>query len=189
MNTVPIVDGTAAEITSAIDQIANCATNHLSRLSSVRLLKFELWLPEGVRDEENRLFQAFAESFRQFLAYDGLFPFCLWRREQVGNRRRYLCAWFLGDFSSPLVNGYFKVAATIWQKTLGFRKDKGEIRWPQGNPYGQPMANGTKIKEGWSDDLQVTAICNQWLAEMRRCASQVQDPHRVLQTFGAVHQY
>lgn len=187
MNTAPFTDN--PDIATAIDQIANYATNHLRRLPAIRLLKFELWLPEGIQDEENRQFLAFAESFRQFLASDRLFPFCLWLRDQVGGQMRYLCAWFLNDFSFDLVEGYFKVAECIWKKTLGFRKDQGAIRWFQETAYGRPFANGTKIKQPLGDDQPTLDACNQWLDEMRQRVYRIPDPRRGLLTFGVVHQY
>lgn len=187
MNTAPFADN--PDITTAIDQIANYATNHLRRLPAIRLLKFELWLPEGIQDEENCQFLGFAESFRYFLSNHRLRPFCLWLRIRSSGRLIYLCAWFLDDFSSDLVEGYFKVAECIWKKHLGLRKDDGVIRWFHENDQSVSQGNGAKIKEGWSDDQQVNHVYNLWLTEMRLRANRIPDSRQALLTFGAVHSY
>ena len=186
MNTTSTI---GIQIDAAIHQIADLIEKHVSRLSAIRLFTFELKLPEDVEDDENLIFLSFAGSFRYFLAHYGLLPFCLWLRDQVGNRCRYRCIWFLSDFSSALVDEFFMAAECVWKKSLGSHKDNGEIRWLQGHSQGQLLANGAKIREGRSDGQRVTAIYQSWLIEMQLRAHRVQDQRNALRTFGAVHRY
>jgi hypothetical protein len=180
MTTITAITGTNVTIDTEIETITNTVIVHLRHQRSIRLLTFMILLPVGLEDNENRLFLAFAESFRGFLEFDRCAPICLWLQDQVGGYRGYRCAWFLNDFPTLPVEGYLKIATTIWRKTLGASSSIGLI---------QRHLPDSKIKPCWNENLQAIDVGKRWVAEMRRRANRVPDPRQALQTFGAVHAY
>ena len=174
-------------ITAILGNIQSDAVCHFYTQSSIVFLRLDVWLPQGIEDEENRLFIEFIETYRRWLANDRRSPFILWMRDKSLGRQCYLCGLFLNGFCLPPQHGYFKAAETIWAKTLGIDNASDLIGRCAEDRYGKPVENCVRVKRAWCDDAKVINTSHLWILSMHQRACRVRNPEHAHLVFGAAY--